>query len=856
MDKTKPKNRGCVSMSTNGSRNKLITVKTTDKPISRKGEQLKFKSETLRSYVECLELFHFTNFRGSFNFIFENQLQHFGKVFKPFPIGQWPKVFKGMLADFFSRKNNQERPKVLVDGKYLFYSSLKGKISRALTSSTKFRVKATWDLMQCKTLAKESHADFIKESLIQHSKVVSSLTSVSADTLTEFKKFIQPYIIELASQLNDNYTCRLPTNHSSYENKRSEGGVSASYKIHSSGVIQPSNPRLDPITVIISGKPGCGKSILQSRIVKEFEKIFSSPSVHYARNSQTKHWDGYQNQPIVLIDDFLQQKAKQAQEDVSHCEFITLTSSVDYVLPMAELKDKGKKFNSPIIIYSTNSSSPSNFIDHICKTQSEPMAVARRINYWLDVDMAGKCRLFKGIKTSLERHTPDRLLSSFSIHDSSMLTTVLMSDWFRKSTVYSQLFEDTPLIPLTGSEQYIEAPEVSHNKVKVVPLLEPLKVRIITIGTSSNFVLKGLQESMLNSLRKFPEFLPCFTPDYAEKLKRLYNREEFWLSGDYTAATDGLHSQMMSTVIDEIMPLVPEWVKPYLRRESGIHTCEYPKQYEIPDAYQTNGQLMGSLLSFPILSLANAFTLYKSTNLPLGELPGLIHGDDILARLSSVEIEKWKQFCPEIGFGLSMGKNYISPVWGSIDSQVFYGPDAEHLRTGKYKGFRLKTIDIIPTLLSKGIEAKHIVSYINKRSSILINTPRSIDVSQQYGGLHPCLDRKPYDDTSRALYSQKLSKLFKVEKTLLGYEYSVDKSTLNSKTMNCYAYQKDETKSSRDEFRYLKSLKKRKLVCKPNLEAPIPEVVAVFRTEVDQVLHNTTRNCREMFEMACPVFDF
>jgi hypothetical protein len=176
----------------------------------------------------------------------------------------------------------------------------------------------------------------------------------------------------------------------------------------------------------------------------------------------------------------------------------------------------------------------------------------------------------------------------------------------------------------------------------------------------------------------------------------------------------------------------PDWILDLILREASAHVCQYPSEMNIDECLQTNGQLMGSLLSFPFLCLANAFTVAQAEghNRITRLNNALIHGDDLLWRTDVSSIEKWKAFCPTIGLGLSMGKNYVSESWGSIDSQMFY--EGERASTGKYSCYNGDHESKISVLLKKGLSKAHVVSLSR---SFLRKTPRSIDVSTEFGGL-------------------------------------------------------------------------------------------------------------------------
>lgn len=700
------------------------------------------RAKTLESYVNCIYAWHMTNFSKKLRFPRASLRAHYKTLFSSSKITMFPKIFKGLLCDFFSIKTHQERPIVPITGEKIFPARYLKRIEREISQSNIKTNVLLWDLMQCKSLAAEVDKSFVKETLLKHRETVTKITTTAPELLADFQKFVRPWAKTVAaSQLEGEF----PNSHSCYETSRGKGGVRSQFIVNDSKFSQPSSPRLDPTTLLISGNAGAGKSLLQTLIARNISKRMKhsdQSETFYCRNASVKHWDGYKNQPLCIIDDFLQQKVKVASEVVEHSEFIAVNSTVDYVLPMASLDDKGKTFTSPLIIYSSNKSLQ-NCVTCLNATLSDEAAIRRRFSFYLSQ---------RGEKWTLQRNSVIRednggsekvysdlstVFTSSNIIDMvEPVTTLLLNEWNRKGVFYNNVISDSQLLPV-GSGQTLEClVRDDHNKVKVTPIIEPLKVRTITIGTAKNFLLKSLQKSMLNGLRPYPAFKPCFTPDYDEWVhEKSLLEEKTWLSGDYSSATDGLHSDLFSAGIEVLVEELklanhPGWLTDLVLRESSPHICEYPM--DIPECLQTNGQLMGSLLSFPYLCLANAFTVAKSEgHLDLSQINNaLIHGDDLLWRTDSDSISKWKSFCPTIGLGLSMGKNYISSDWGSIDSQLFV--NGKRMSTGKYTCYKGTNAQMVETLLKKGL-SKSVV--VNLSRDFLKQTPRSIDVSTEFGGL-------------------------------------------------------------------------------------------------------------------------
>lgn len=813
---------------------------------------------TLESYTNCIFEHFQTNFVGKFHFNYNSQLKHFEKIFSDFEFKVWPKVFKGMLADYFSIRNKQDRPDVPLSGDHLFYPKYGKSVYFALTSSQKNRVRITWDLMQSKSLAAKVTKDFIKDAYEKHASTVSQSKTTHENLLTSFKSFCDKYWSPYVKEELDKQLTKLATSKASYEKPHSQGGIRKTVRAKhlSNNLLQPSEPRLDPVCISLIGGAGEGKSLIQTKVAKKFSKILkkSYRETSYCRNAMTKHWDGYQSQPIVMIDDYLQQVQKKATPDESVTEFITLNSSVDYILPMADLKDKGLRFTSPILIYSSNK----NLKQQVSAMEfnlTDRKAIMRRFRYVVNVQKDNyKIAEIVDYPTKDVIFNQDMSLTKtiYQTKDINQLVdklcNLLLREWSRKSLFYQDNIQtDTYTQPITrdGSLVYQwDTEDLGHNRVKVHGIEEPLKVRTITIGTDKNWILKPLQLGMLYALKRYKCFKPCFTPDYAEDLKALYNKGNLWVSGDYTSATDGLHSDIMQTAIESLSEALGDHpIVPFMLREAGPHLCEYPSWSGVPDTWQTNGQLMGSLLSFPILCLANAFTVCYTQQKKLEDINALFHGDDLLMRCEISDYHAWKSMTKDIGLELSIGKNYISPVWGSIDSQVFYGPNCYHLTTGKYKCYDNASEGAITELLKKGLSKALVASKIKKSG---LQTARSIDVHTDYGGLNPN-GREPETDWEKNIFFLKSRKSLPYRETILGgYVYHIPtEETLESHLSTSIVEEESDPEPSlytetNSVLRQCSEWRKQKIV-KSIALLPESQLIAVFAESVVPRYENIIR---------------
>lgn len=130
--------------------------------------------------------------------------------------------------------------------------------------------------------------------------------------------------------------------------------------------------RTEPVCVLIHGTPGSGKSLTTSIVGRALAEHFNSAV--YSLPPDPKHFDGYQQQEVVIMDDLNQNPDGQ---DISM--FCQMVSSVDFIPPMANLDNKGMLFTSNFVLASTNSNTLSP------PTILNPEALARRFGFDLDI---------------------------------------------------------------------------------------------------------------------------------------------------------------------------------------------------------------------------------------------------------------------------------------------------------------------------------------------------------------------------------------------------------------------------------------------------------------------------------------
>ncbi len=238
--------------------------------------------------------------------------------------------------------------------------------------------------------------------------------------------------------------------------------------------------------------------------------------------------------------------------------------------------------------------------------------------------------------------------------------------------------------------------ENEQSLVRIVPLVEALKIRPITqadpfLQTS----LDSFQKYMHTVLRLHDCFALIGRPvssDYVEK--RLGHRplapDEFFCSGDYSAATDGIDPEYTECAIDELNRMEKIDDETYALAYDNLigNDIMDPEFPDSPPKPQRRGQLMGSITSFPILCLINAALIryflevtYRRV-FTLLDAPMMINGDDNLSRarnhhssepsLNRSALRLLTELARMWTFKLSPGKTFLSKEVAVINSAMFH----------------------------------------------------------------------------------------------------------------------------------------------------------------------------------------
>jgi len=143
--------------------------------------------------------------------------------------------------------------------------------------------------------------------------------------------------------------------------------------------------RAAPLVVYLWGNPGVGKSVTQNVLITDImrevyrgtSKVFTPGQDIYTRNSTQKHWDAYANQPVVVFDDYLQDRTPEAMAE-QLMDLLRMNNIVSYPLNMAGLEAKGNTyFSSELVMITSNIPIPSDAAAVIRSVE----AIRRRVDF-------------------------------------------------------------------------------------------------------------------------------------------------------------------------------------------------------------------------------------------------------------------------------------------------------------------------------------------------------------------------------------------------------------------------------------------------------------------------------------------
>jgi hypothetical protein len=237
------------------------------------------------------------------------------------------------------------------------------------------------------------------------------------------------------------------------------------------------------------------------------------------------------------------------------------------------------------------------------------------------------------------------------------------------------------------------------------------KPRVVTMYSSYNAeVLTPLHDRLYSSLQRGGWLLVGSPTD--EKVKRL-NGNGPYVSVDYQQATDNVRveycREAIEVLIEKSEGLSPDEIR-CLRVVGDLKIlCELRKV--------TNGQPMGSLISFPLLclinrvcvdlSLADLLEQGKISMKQFTEHRCLINGDDLLYREFDDSLgirDGILRHGHAIGLILNREKSLVSPVWAELNSTAFYNGERRKKTNVAVLNLGKKVTDVIGFLADSVIK--------------------------------------------------------------------------------------------------------------------------------------------------------
>jgi len=245
---------------------------------------------------------------------------------------------------------------------------------------------------------------------------------------------------------------------------------------------------------------------------------------------------------------------------------------------------------------------------------------------------------------------------------------------------------------------------------KVCSTLSSGKWRVVSVADSNMNLLRPLHSTIYNHLSRFNWLLRG-----EEKPKKfsefLQVPGQVFVSGDYESATDNLNIEVQELILDLILSnatQVPKGISDLARTSqrcrlfgacgpmSGCDCGQRPFSGQL-----SRGQLMGNLLSFPLLCLVNYLGFKYFTG---GHFPVKVNGDDIVFRAPMSVANRWMSGVRATGLTLSVGKTLVDRSFFTVNS----------------KGFSAKSsrVDVVPMVRASALGLKsdeYQVSSLNGR---------------------------------------------------------------------------------------------------------------------------------------------
>jgi hypothetical protein len=222
----------------------------------------------------------------------------------------------------------------------------------------------------------------------------------------------------------------------------------------------------------------------------------------------------------------------------------------------------------------------------------------------------------------------------------------------------------------------------------LLALAEALKTRVISKGPPWLYTaLKPLQKFLWSTMKKHPVFTLIGNPvtaDYVqERMGAKLKDDQKFLSVDYSDATNEMYSWCSQFAVDSLGDILKLMDAEVIAMHKAMtdHMIVNPENKQ-ESKQQTRGQLMGSIVSFPVLCIINAaicrwaIEVDRNAVFTLKDCPLAINGDDGILKVTEIGKRAWERIGTFCGLSPSVGKVYFSKNFLNINSTTFnYYPE-------------------------------------------------------------------------------------------------------------------------------------------------------------------------------------
>jgi hypothetical protein len=222
-------------------------------------------------------------------------------------------------------------------------------------------------------------------------------------------------------------------------------------------------------------------------------------------------------------------------------------------------------------------------------------------------------------------------------------------------------------------ESVLSSPRYSLGGVpsRVVAVSTAGKWRVLSVPPFDMNRLRPLHKTMYNHLSSM-EWLQRGDAKPSSFKKFCVVDGEVFVSGDYESATDNLNIHVQREILRLVLQSarhVPNGIMADAMKSFSLELVYGPRAHPVRGHFQQSGQMMGHLLSFPLLCLTNYLTFRWLTMDP--SIPVKINGDDIVFRCRPSVADRWMEGVGASGLVLSRGKTLVDCRYFTLNSCLF-----------------------------------------------------------------------------------------------------------------------------------------------------------------------------------------